>query len=215
MQRSNSKLRRLVSANAWKWKKPDGSPYPPVFATFTFAEEIIDPKITNKIFSKFIKRLNYEIGYDKKSFLKYVTVIEFQDFSRDGVVHYHTIFFNLPFIIKNLLAEIWGQGFINIHKIDHVDNAGAYVSKYMSKHFEDDRLDGLKRYFSSKGLLKPREILRQSEAEAIASTIPIQYLVKEKEFESKYQGKVVYKQYLLDKTQSLIDVVPDSIYFND
>ncbi len=209
MQRSNSRLRRLVNANAWKWKKPDGDPYPPIFATFTFKEDIKDIKAANALFSHFIKRLNYEIGHTKKSFLKYVTVIEFQDFSRDGVVHYHTIFFNLPFILKDLLADIWGQGFIHIRAIDHVNNAGAYVSKYMVKHFEDDRLDGFKRYFSSRGLLKAIEILDQSRADSIISLIPIAHLAKQKEFTSKYQGKVEYKQYLLEKTQSIEDIIPD------
>ncbi|MCX6719279.1 MAG: hypothetical protein NTZ38_02810 [Candidatus Taylorbacteria bacterium] len=209
MQRSNSKLRRLVNANAWKWTKPDGTPYPPVFATFTFKENIKDIKVANRIFSHFVKRLNYELGHTKKSFLKYITVIEFQDFSRDGVVHYHSIFFNLEFIRKDILADIWGQGFVHIRAIDQVNNAGAYVSKYLVKHFEDDRLDGQKRYFSSRGLLKPIEILDQFKADSISSLIPAPYLAKQKEFTSKYQGKVEYKQYLLERTQSINDVVPD------
>lgn len=208
MQRSNSRLRRLVNANAWKWTKPDGTPYPPVFATFTFKENIKDIKVANRIFSNFVKRLNYELGHTKKSFLKYITVIEFQDFSRDGVVHYHSIFFNLEYIRKDLLADIWGQGFVHIRAIDQVSNAGAYVSKYLVKHFEDDRLDGQKRYFSSRDLLKPIEILDQFKADSISSLIPAPYLAKQKEFSSKYQGKVEYKQYLLERTQSLIDIVP-------
>ncbi len=209
MQRSSSRLRRLINTNAWKWLKPDNEPYIPVFATFTFKEEIRDIKHANSIFSHFIKRLNYELDHTKKSFLKYVTIIEFQDFSRDGVVHYHSVFFNLPFIKKDLLAEIWGQGFVHIRTIDHITNAGAYVSKYMVKHFEDDRLDGLKRYFSSRGLLKPIEILDQWKADTITSLIPAPYLAKQKEFVSRHQGKVEYKQYLLDKTQSVGDVVPN------
>lgn len=208
MQRSNSRLRRLVNANAWKWTKPDGTAYPPVFATFTFKENIKNIKAANKIFSHFVKRLNYELGHTKKSFLKYITVIEFQDFSRDGVVHYHSIFFNLQFILKDLLADIWGQGFVHIRAIDQVSNAGAYVSKYMVKHFEDDRLDGQKRYFSSRGLLKPIEILDQYKADVISSLIPTSCLAKQKEFVSRHQGRVEYKQYLLDRTQSPIDVVP-------
>jgi hypothetical protein len=207
MQRSNSRLRRLVNANAWKWLKSDGKPYLPVFATFTFKENIKDIATANKIFSRFIKRLNYELGHAKKSFLKYVTVIEFQDFSRDGVVHYHSIFFNLQFILKDLLAHVWGQGFVHIRAIDHVSNAGAYVSKYMAKHFVDDRLDGQKRYFSSRGLHKPIDIRDQRTAKSITDLIPSKYLTQEKEFTSAYNGKVEYKQYLLDKTQSLGDVV--------
>jgi hypothetical protein len=107
------------------------------------------------------------------------------------------------------LADIWGQGFVHIRAIDQVSNAGAYVSKYLVKHFEDDRLDGLKRYFSSRGLHKPIEILDETKADAVLALIPVPYLAKQKEFTSKYQGKVEYKQYLLGQTQSINDVVPD------
>jgi hypothetical protein len=209
MQRANSTLRRLVNANAWKWIRPDGKPYLPVFVTFTFKEEIRDIKTADKIFSNFIKRFNYEITDSKKAYLKYVTVIEFQDLKRNGVVHYHCIFFNLPFILKDKLTEIWGQGFLDIKKIDYVDNAGAYVCKYMSKHFEDDRLDGQKRYFSSRGLLKPIEIKEQNKAQAILHFIPKTCIAKQKDFVSKYQGAVTYTQFKIDREQSLSDIVPD------
>ena len=209
MQRASSTLRRLVNSNAWKWNRPDNKAYLPVFATFTFKEDVRDIKTANKIFSHFIKRLNYDVVDDKQARLKYVTVIEFQDFSRDGVVHYHTIFFNLPLVLKDTLAEIWGQGFVGIRKIDRIDNAGAYVSKYMVKHFEDDRLDGQKRYFSSRGLLKPIIVRDQSTAREILTHIPRKYIAKQKDFVSKQQGKVSYTQHKLDKKQSIFDILPD------
>ena len=209
LQRANSTLRRLINANAWKWNKPSNKAYIPVFVTFTFKEEIREIKTANKIFSRFIKKFNYEISGSKKVFLKYVTVIEFQDKNRGGVVHYHTIFFNLRFIHTDTLTKIWGQGYTKIQKIDHVDNAGAYVSKYMSKHFEDDRLDGRKRYFSSRGLLKPIEIKEQATAQKILRHIPKSYIKKEKDFVSKYQGKVGYTQFMLDKKETIFDIVPD------
>ncbi len=209
MQRSRSQLLRLVNMNAWQWMKPTGKSYIPVFLTFTFAENIKDIPIANRIFSNFIKRLNYFIADTKTSFLKYTVVTEFQDFSRDGVIHYHAVFFNLKHIWKDTLYEIWGQGFVDIKKISHVDNLGAYISKYMVKHFEDDRLDGKKRYFSSRGLHKPYIVRSEKKALEIVRRIPAKYIFKQTEFDSIYHGKGKYRQYKLGKKQSLIDILPE------
>lgn len=205
MQRSSSNLRRLVNSNTWLYFKNNNEPYLPVFTTFTFAENIKTIKTANMIFSRFIKRLNYYITADSKAFLKYVGVIEFQDLNRGGVIHYHIVFFNLKKIMKNTLFEIWGQGNIDIKKINHVDNIGAYISKYMSKHFTDDRLDGQKRYFSSRGLLKPIEIRDEEEAYKIIKSLPQKSIRKTKDFTSAYNGKVTYTQYKLKKQETLLN----------
>ncbi|MDQ3089572.1 MAG: hypothetical protein M3Q24_00245, partial [bacterium] len=137
-------------------------------------------------------------------------VIEFQE---RGAIHYHSIFFNLKYIHKRTLADLWGEGFIEIKAVEHVDNVGAYMAKYMSKNFKDNRLDGQKRYFSSKYLQRPIEIKNQYKATIIAKSIPEKYLVHEKEFESSYHGIVKYRQYKLDKTQTLFDVVANLTEF--
>lgn len=65
---------------------------------------------------------------------------------------------NLPFIKKTELFDIWGNGWVYINKIKHVDNIGAYVIKYMTKDSNDKRLQGLKAYNCSQGLERPTEI---------------------------------------------------------
>lgn len=216
MNRSRSILRRLINTNAWKWNKTSGLPYLPIFLTFTFAKNITDIKIANPIFSKFIKRLNYEIYGSKKSLLKYVVVTEFQE---RGAIHFHTIFFNLRHIWVDTLTEIWGEGFVKLKKIERVDNVGAYMCKYMGKDFDDDRLDGKKRYFSSRGLIKPTIIKDEIKVSSVVRKIPIEYIKKKREFERKYKGKkigmVEYTQYVLDKRQSLFDIIPDLNKFYD
>lgn len=207
MQRSSSNLRRLVNSNAGRWLKGNNKPYLSVFTTFTFAEDIRDIKTANSIFSKFIKRLNYYITGESKAFLKYVGVTEFQDLNRGGVIHYHVIFFNLKKILKNTLFEIWEQGNIDIKGITHVDNIGAYISKYMSKHFEDNRLDGQKRYFPSRGLLRPIDIRDEKEAHEIIKSLPKGAIKKTKDFSGKYHGKVTYTQYKLNKQETLFDFI--------
>ena len=74
-------------------------------------------------------------------------------------------------------------------KIENVNNVGAYVCKYMGKNFEDDRLDGKKRYFSSRGLIKPITIKDEENVSKIISQIPEKYIKKRNEFDRKHNGK--------------------------
>lgn len=209
MYRSKSQLKRLVNMNSWNWKKVGGLPYLPVFVTLTFKENIKDIYTANRIFSNFIKRLNYEITGNKKAFLKYVVVTEYQDLYDRGVIHFHAVFFNLKHIWKDTLCDIWGQGFVDIKQIKDVKNIGAYISKYMSKHFEDDRLDGKKRYFSSHGLFKPTIIKNEKKAFSILKLIPNKYISDQSEFEAENQGHIKIRQYKLPQGQTLVDVVPE------
>ena len=148
------------------------------FLTLTFAENVKDLDYSNDEFKKWIKRVNYQVFKTKKSAMKYVAVIEFQDgkeYIKNGVkckgsgrgaVHYH-ILCNLPYIDVNSLAEIWGHGIIKLNRIkgdkkrfgsDECDNVGAYVCKYMTKDNGDERLKGRKSYLMSQNLDKPQEI---------------------------------------------------------
>ena len=203
MLRSKAELTRIINANAGEWMDGNHRMYPPVFVTLTFKEDIRDIREANRRFSVFIRWLNYDLFLRKGNFLKYVVVTEFQDKNRDGVVHYHVIFFNMPFIDSDELAEIWGHGFVKINKIDRVKNIGGYVTKYMSKNFDDDRLDGHKRYFSSRGLTQPRKINDQNLATAIMAKLPADKLVECSEFTSKYNGKVEYRRYKLDRQRTM------------
>ena len=207
MQRAGSHLRRLINCNVWRWFKENGRAYLPTFVTFTFKEDVRDIKTANIIFSRFIRHLNYWVFDTKKSFLKYTVVTEFQDKNRH-VIHYHVVFYNLKFVWNDTLGEIWEQGGTHIQKIGKVDNVGAYVSKYMSKNFEDERLDGHKRYFSSRGLLHPVVVRDQKLAEKIIHQIPEKYIARKKDFVSVYHGNVTYIQFKLSREQNLSDILP-------
>jgi hypothetical protein len=168
------------------------------------AFDIKDVKQCNQAFKLFILRLRY-IYPD----LKYLAVLEFQDKNDRGAVHYHMIC-NLPYIKKNELSEIWGNGFIKINAIDKVDNVGAYVIKYMNKDIDDDRLQGLKAYNCSKGLQKPLELkswdaripdyeLRKQLYELMDEKSP-SYATT---YESDKAGKIEYRQYNLQRNNSM------------
>lgn len=85
---------------------------------------------------------------------KYVAVIEFQ---KRGAIHYHMIS-DLPYVPAQYIANKWKQGNIKINKIKHVDNVGAYVTKYMTEDMDDKRLQGKKAYNHSQNNLKPLQL---------------------------------------------------------
>ena len=184
LNRARTSIRRLVNCNVQKNSK---------FVTLTFGENITDLNIANYEFTKFIQRLKYKLN---KSF-KYLTVIEFQD---RGAVHYHTIFFNMPYICNYDLGIIWGNGFIKINRIDSVTNVGAYVCKYMSKDNADSRLTEKKCYFTSRNLKKPIEILKDTLYEKKLSPLEkdLNSLIPKytNTFKNEYNS-VDYKQYIL------------------
>lgn len=141
VQRARERLYDLVSANIGQYKEMT------TFITLTFAENITDLKEANVLFRSFIRRLNRHIGYK----VKYITVVEFQ---KRGAVHYHMLFFNMPFIPKFEFEAIWGHGFTNMQGLETIRNVSAYLAKYLSKETFDKRLVGQKVYFSSRGLLR-------------------------------------------------------------
>jgi len=123
------------------------------FMTLTFRDNIKDVSYTNKEFKKFIKRLNYYLYKVKKHHLKYLAVWEKQ---KRGAIHYHIIFFSLPYIQSKKLGKIWSHGFvkINLVDVDSKDNRGRYVSKYFSKDI-DEKDYKQKAFFKSQNLILP------------------------------------------------------------
>lgn len=144
--RARQQLYRIIQSNI-----NDSQKYKNLFVTFTFKENVTDIKKANYEFKKFIQRF-----YTKYGKYKYITVIEFQ---KRGAVHYHTLFFNVPYI-KDLhlkINKIWGKGMTNVKPIYKIKNISAYVSKYIRKGFFDKRLATNKAYFCSRTCTYPQE----------------------------------------------------------
>jgi len=191
LMRARRNLRRIINANVGQW----GDDVTTKFLTLTFKENVSDLYEANYEFEKFIKRLNYKVFGKSCSKLKYTVVPEFQ---KRGAVHYHVIFYNLPYTKSNVIQEVWGNGFVKINKIDDIDNVGAYICKYLTKSSVDGRLKGRKCYFNSRGLKKPVEyFLDDDELENIKKSLPEQAMTYTNEFENEYVGKVEYIQFNL------------------
>ena len=215
LRRTRKALQDLIGANAWQWMNESDMPYAPIFATFTFKDDIRDVKSANRIFTRFICSLNYAVyGSMQKSHLRYVSVLEFQDMNREGVIHYHVVYFNFPIEQEHIISKIWKYGFVDIKEIKEINdisNIKIYVSKKISPNYaEDTRLDGCKRYFASRGLLKPIVTHEEHQAAEIISQIPKSYIASEDEYDG-FQGKVRIVRYMLEKGKSLSDIVHISV----
>lgn len=181
------KIRRLIQSNF-----NEGS----LFITMTFAENMQDMKAANYELKKFIQKLKR-----KQENFKHVTVVEFQ---KRGAIHYHMICnLDIKWFSENELkqqerdlAVIWGNGFVDIKEIDHVDNVGAYLVKYMTKLDGDPRLDGNKRYFFTRDLEQPQEIAGES-VKAYLDTFEGAVPNFTSDYENKFTGKVRYREYNL------------------
>lgn len=191
-QRRRDKIRRLACTNFNnKYDK---------FLTLTFAENKTNIEECNLLFKNFIKRLKYKYNL---LCLKYLAVIEFQE---RGAVHYHVLL-NIPYIPHKELQELWGNGFVFVNAISHVDNLGAYILKYMTKDNNDTRLMGKKAYLTSRNLKQEETIVNHDlkDFDKLESKIIQKYnlndlkAVYEANYDTEMLGNCTYKQYNLER----------------
>lgn len=201
LQRSLSRtirnLRRSINANVGVW-----GDYFPKFMTLTFKQNVKDHKTANDEFKRFIQRLNYRV-FKKTSGLKYTCVVERQ---KRGAIHYHVIFYNLPYTPFNELLDVWQNGSeqrgLRINAIEEIDNVGSYVTKYISKEIRalkdgkgGEREKDKKIYFQSRGLKKPsEEKITEDEIKKVMKNLSKADKIFQSEFENEYVGKIKYTQ---------------------
>lgn len=185
--KSRSRLRRLILSNTEVYKQK------PLFITYTFAENIESPTEANIEWSNYQKRLNYFLFKRGLEKAKFITVIEFQ---KRGAVHYHTLYFNIPFIenIKIELSKIWGLGFIQVKSLENIENVAGYVSKYLQKGLIDKRLRNKKAFFGSRNLLRPL-LFRDNNEVLLKKNKSNLFLIKTDNYESLKYGKIIYTVY--------------------
>lgn len=145
MLRSKQKIIQIIKAN----HQAHGT-FKTVFFTSTFRKQYKNRKVTDKYFRNFIRRLN---KYANKKIL-YISVPETH---RNGAYHYHTIFFNLPYISKTLIEkQLWSYGYTNIQSPRNIKSISNYVSKYVTKAINSQTKKNQKTYLSSRGLILPK-----------------------------------------------------------
>ncbi len=154
--RAGTRIRELVLANGLRY-----------LWTLTYRDEVTDRCQVAKDFTLFVMRLSYALGEK----VHYVAVIEVQEkrAAKTGkdILHMHMAVNG--YIEKEVMERTWGHGytFVSKHSEDILRVAG-YMSKYVKKGFEDERVrvKEKKRYFNSKGLIRPeRQALYMSDEE--------------------------------------------------
>jgi len=194
--RSQQNLVRLVNAN----KIYDRGRHS--FLTLTYKDDVRDIAKAQRDFAKFIQRFNYYLLNVKNTQpLRYVAVIEFQDKNRGGVIHFHVILFNVPYLRAEKVVSLWSHGRIDIRARDKngnpltVTRVSAYMAKYMAKAFNDSRLHAKKKYFCSRSLERPVVVREPAYVDSLHYYIPSSHAVYRKNYHSKYMGDSVYIVY--------------------
>lgn len=134
LQKTFKKLRYLINNNFTGGGNE-------LHVTLTFRDNITDTKDVYMIFEKFMKRLKYSRKKLNQK-VEYINVIEPH---ASGKWHCHLLLsftqkegdIYVPlekdiYISNDEMAKIWGQGFVTIKKLKHVDNIGAYLSAYLA-----------------------------------------------------------------------------------
>jgi len=198
VQRTKKSIKRLANANQQLDK----------FLTLTFAESTTDLKEANKLFHLAMKRIMH-----KHKDFAYIAVVEYQkdvDYygrkkEKGGSVHYHLLC-NIKTIIKRDRFEwerwfknrYWKYGFVKVKDITTVNNMGSYLCKYLSKEMFDKRMFNKKKFFCSKNLHQPQEIIG-AKAEIFFEKF-VKHLTPKFESvnENEWAGKVKYSLYTLE-----------------
>jgi hypothetical protein len=133
-----------------------------LFLTFT-----VDPKLYASEEAAFVDsrawlrkvffQLRHGVEHEGKAYVidaPYCIKVEFHE---SGWVHYHAIFLTRRFLPKELLAELWGLGWVKVQRITNTDF--HYLLKYVTK--PDDLPEWIKKrkrlrvFQSTKGFLTP------------------------------------------------------------
>jgi len=101
-----------------------------IFVTLTYEANQTDLKTAKRHFKLFLLRLNYEVR--QKS--KYICVPERQE---RGAVHFHCIFFGLPYRPLQVFKAIWPHGDARFERTRQVRSIASYVAKYVTKQSFD------------------------------------------------------------------------------
>lgn len=196
--RARNYLKDLVNSNCYAYTdEKTGQILKPSFATFTYADNEQSIPLAKKHFRDFYRRLCYTVSEHKTqtAFIKYVATIEFQ---QRGAIHFHTIFFNLPYIWNADLQTLWTHGFTDIQLVIDVQDCGSYIAKYIRKGLSDPRVTGEQAYVRSRGLYKPKKFYFPTLADQLIKDFPLESLVASlTDIPTLYLGKKDERQFNL------------------
>lgn len=123
----------------------------------SFADEETAFEESRDWMRKIFYQLRQGVEHEGKTYLidaPYCVKVEFHE---SGWVHYHVIFLTRRFLPKELLAELWGLGWVKVQRISNSDF--RYLLKYVTKLDELPawvrKRRRLRVFQTTKGFLKP------------------------------------------------------------
>lgn len=202
INRARRKLRRLLECNFTDTY---------VFLTLTFNDskstDITDISYCQKKFNDFKKRLAY---YTEKNLLpdfQYIAVMEFQDQTRKGAIHFHVIC-NLIGVSNSILKGLWQNGFVHSTIVNSDITENKKIAFYLSKGITDERLTGKKKYYHSRNLKKPLMVDIEDVEEFYKTLNNCQStFITGGAYISPYSGETKYENYYIENPKELIDYV--------
>ena len=125
LQRARSNIRRYIWQNVTPYSK---------FITLTYKDTVLDYETLLYDMKQFFKNLG-RAGYCNTN---YLWIMEHQTErgkkeGNAGSLHSHCILFDDEYIPFDAINKAWGKGNTDIHKLNDINNVGAYVSKYLTK----------------------------------------------------------------------------------
>lgn len=114
-----SKLRDIINTNCVDANKIR-------WLTLTYAENMRDTKKLMNDYEAFVRKARNKYGK-----FEYIAVAEPQG---RGAWHLHCLLIfeaDAPFMENKIIAEAWGNGFVNIQARKDIDNIGLYFSMYL------------------------------------------------------------------------------------
>jgi len=125
--------------------------------------------------------------------MQYIAVPEFMPES--GLVHYHSLYFNLPFIndFKAEMSRLWPHGSTKLEAIRSINALPRYMGKYLTKSLGDKRTSGQKSYFTSRNLHRPIVVQNENRSHQILNQWGKDLnQIAEKEYQDPRGRDVVY-----------------------
>lgn len=159
LKASFKRLKRLIGANFSNLGSKTG-----LWLTLTYAQPdgqpMTDQDRLYQDFRKFIQKLK---RYLKPRELLYIVAMEPQ---ASGSFHAHILMKCLdkkPFYLKNAdVAEMWGQGFVNVRRISRADNVSAYLMAYLMAYLTDIDINNPDDDIKKQDGEKPKGIIKGS-----------------------------------------------------
>lgn len=182
-------FRRLVYTNVV-------GDYAPALLTLTFMQ-ITSLRQAYQEFKLFFRRAR-KFGLIEK----YIAVPEFQ---KRGAVHFHILVWgNIVNHVKTerstrLIQNLWWFGYVDIIQTDGSFKLAGYLSKYMSKAMQNERLGGERAFSTSRNVLRPMSFKTPLQVDYVSQEFALDTVenppLQTHTFSTEWLGQCTYKLY--------------------